>query len=133
AVRRAARARGDSSTGTCAGVAGGHQRRGDPLSRRRRTLLPRAWCLDAVTASEALADPALLADEAAARVRVRQGWLGHASWRFGLAISIYALYWVLAIVSAQVYRPTFLLLALSVAFLLYPARLAVRGRVTGAD
>jgi TRAP transporter 4TM/12TM fusion protein len=89
--------------------------------------------LDAVTASEALADPAALADEAAGRVRARQGWLGHASWLLGLAISIYALYWVLAIVSAQVYRPTFLLLALSVAFLLYPARLAARGRVTAAD
>jgi TRAP transporter 4TM/12TM fusion protein len=89
--------------------------------------------VDAVTVAEIAADPASLADETAGRVRPRRGWLGHASWLLGLAISIYALYWVLAIISAQVYRPTFLLLALSVAFLLYPARAAVRGRVTAAD
>jgi TRAP transporter 4TM/12TM fusion protein len=82
--------------------------------------------------SEVAADPAAV-DGAAARVRSREGWLGTASWLLGLTVSLYALYWVLAIVPAQVYRPTFLLLALVLAFLLYPARLAARGRVTAAD
>ena len=66
-------------------------------------------------------------------MRAREGWLATASWLLGLAVSLYALYWVLAIVPAQVYRPTFLLLALVLAFLLYPARRVVRARVTAAD
>jgi TRAP transporter 4TM/12TM fusion protein len=60
----------------------------------------------------------------------RTVWLVRA---LGFAISAYALYWVLAIVPALVYRPTFLLLALAAAFLLYPARMAARGRVTIVD
>lgn len=50
---------------------------------------------------------------------------------FGLAA--YALYWVVGIVPAQIYRPTFLLVALVVIFLTYPARQAWAGRVTPLD
>jgi TRAP transporter 4TM/12TM fusion protein len=51
----------------------------------------------------------------------------------GLAIALYALYWVVAIVPAQAYRPTFLLLSLTAAYLLFPARAASRARVTAVD
>ena len=44
-----------------------------------------------------------------------------------VALSLYGVYWVLAIVDAQIYRTSFLLLALAATFLLYPARRAVRG------
>ncbi len=40
---------------------------------------------------------------------------------------------MVAIVPAQVYRPTFLLLALVITFLIYPARPSSRGRVTAID
>ena len=39
----------------------------------------------------------------------------------GVALAGYALYWVVAVVSAHVYRPTFLLLALALTFLAHPA------------
>ena len=44
-----------------------------------------------------------------------------------IGLSVYALYWVIAIVDPQVYRVSFLLVALVLSFLLYPA---VRGRRT---
>ena len=48
-------------------------------------------------------------------------------------ISLYALYWVVAIVQPQVYRVSFLLITLVLTFLLYPARRARRKRVTPLD
>lgn len=42
-------------------------------------------------------------------------------------LSLYALYWVVAIVEPQVYRVSFLLVALVLTFLLYPLRAAERG------
>ena len=58
------------------------------------------------------------------------GWLVS-----GLAagLSLYALYWVVGIVQPQVYRVSFLLIALVLTFLLYPARRARRERVTLLD
>ena len=44
-----------------------------------------------------------------------------------IGLSVYALYWVIAIVDPQVYRVSFLLVALVLSFLLYPV---VRGRRT---
>jgi TRAP transporter 4TM/12TM fusion protein len=49
------------------------------------------------------------------------------------AIAAYALYWVYDIVPAQVYRPSFLLLALAVVFLSHPARARPDARVTALD
>ena len=50
-----------------------------------------------------------------------------------VGLSLYALWWVLAIIEAQAYRASFLLVALILTFLLYPARRASRGRVTAWD
>ena len=66
-------------------------------------------------------------------VRTPSGWTGWLTRALGFALSVYALYWVLAIVPAQVYRPTFLLLALGATFLAYPARAASRARPTAVD
>ena len=71
--------------------------------------------------------------EGAGATRTPAGWAGWLTRALGFALSVYALYWVLAIVPAQVYRPTFLLLALAAAFLMYPARAASRRRPTAVD
>jgi TRAP transporter 4TM/12TM fusion protein len=49
------------------------------------------------------------------------------------ALSIYAIYWVLAIVEAQTYRASFLLIALALTFLVYPMRRASRAHVAAID
>jgi TRAP transporter 4TM/12TM fusion protein len=49
---------------------------------------------------------------------------------FGLAA--YALYWVIGIVAPQIYRPSFLLIALVITFLAFPARAGTK-RVTAID
>jgi len=72
-------------------------------------------------------------DEVEGTARTLAGWSGHLTRALGLAISLYAFYWVLAIVPAQVYRPTFLLLGLAAVFLVYPARATSRRRVTLVD
>ena len=48
------------------------------------------------------------------------------------SLAAYALYWVLGIVAPQIYRPTFLLIALVVTFLTYPAR-SEAARITLLD
>ena len=51
-----------------------------------------------------------------------------------IGLSLYSLYWVLFIVQPQIYRVSFLLVALVLIFLLFPARSArASGRVTLAD
>jgi TRAP transporter 4TM/12TM fusion protein len=50
-----------------------------------------------------------------------------------IALSLYALYWVLFIVQPHIYRASFLLIALVLTFQLYPARRGRRGRVAWAD
>ena len=50
-----------------------------------------------------------------------------------LVLACYALYWVVGIVQPQIYRITFLLLALILSFLLYPRGERDRGRVTPLD
>jgi len=44
-----------------------------------------------------------------------------------VGLSVYALYWVVAIVEPQIYRVSFLLISLVMTFLLYPARPTPRG------
>ena len=48
-------------------------------------------------------------------------------------LSLYALYWVIGIVQPQIYRASFLLVALVLTFVLYPAIHAWRSRVTTLD
>jgi TRAP transporter 4TM/12TM fusion protein len=50
-----------------------------------------------------------------------------------VALSAYALYWVIGVVQPQVYRITFLLLALTLGFLLYPRGRRDRSRVSWVD
>ena len=50
------------------------------------------------------------------------GWSGRAATALAFALAVYALYWVVGIIAPQIYRPTFLLLALVITFLTYPAR-----------
>src|SRR3954471_14450408 len=50
-----------------------------------------------------------------------------------VALSLYALYWVLFIVQPQVYRVSFLLVALVLTFLLFPSRAGRADRVTTID
>ncbi len=48
-------------------------------------------------------------------------------------LSVYALYWTVRIVPAQIYRVSFLLISLVLTFILYPARSVSRGRVAALD
>jgi len=48
-------------------------------------------------------------------------------------LSLYALYWVVGIVQPQIYRVSFLLIALVLTFILYPSLPAWRGRVAALD
>ena len=50
-----------------------------------------------------------------------------------VAISAYAIYWVVGVVQPQVYRITFLLLALALSFVLYPRGRSDRARVSWFD
>ena len=72
-----------------------------------------------------------LADEAPTR-RLR-GFAGALSTGMSVALSLYALYWVLFIVQPQIYRVSFLLIALVLTFLLFPARRGALSGVAGFD
>jgi TRAP transporter 4TM/12TM fusion protein len=54
--------------------------------------------------------------------RALSGWPGAAARALGIGLSLYSLYWVLFIVQPQVYRVSFLLVALVLIFLVVPAR-----------
>jgi TRAP transporter 4TM/12TM fusion protein len=60
--------------------------------------------------------------ESEATVRKLTGAPGMLAWALAVGLSLYALVWVLTIVQAQVYRVSFLLIALVLIFLIYPAR-----------
>jgi TRAP transporter 4TM/12TM fusion protein len=60
------------------------------------------------------------------------GWPGRVATGLAFALAAYALYWVVGIIAPQIYRPTFLLIALIVTFLTYPAR-AGQHRLTVVD
>jgi TRAP transporter 4TM/12TM fusion protein len=50
-----------------------------------------------------------------------------------VGLSLYALYWVIAVVDTQIYRVSFLLVALVLTFVQYPARRGTQSRVSGFD
>jgi TRAP-type uncharacterized transport system fused permease subunit len=56
-----------------------------------------------------------------AAMRTPAGWAGRAAAFLSAALAAYALYWVLFIVQPQVYRVSFLLVALILTLLLFPA------------
>ncbi|HET9218335.1 MAG TPA: TRAP transporter fused permease subunit [Terriglobia bacterium] len=60
--------------------------------------------------------------ESEGTVRKLTGAPGMAAWVLAAGLSVYALVWVLTIVEAQVYRVSFLLIALVLIFLIYPGR-----------
>jgi TRAP transporter 4TM/12TM fusion protein len=60
-------------------------------------------------------------------LRRLSGWPGRLASALSIALAAYALYWVLFIVQPQIYRVSFLLIALVLTFLLYPARALDRG------
>jgi TRAP transporter 4TM/12TM fusion protein len=60
----------------------------------------------------------------AAPERPLDGWLGTLTATLAFALAAYGLYWVIGIITPQIYRPTFLLIALVLIFLRYPARSA---------
>ena len=62
----------------------------------------------------------------ASRVRERAGEV------LAFVLSVYALYWVVGIVDPQVYRVSFLLIALAATFLVYPFPSGARSGVVGA-
>jgi TRAP transporter 4TM/12TM fusion protein len=62
------------------------------------------------------------ADAERAAMRAPAGWAGRAAAILSASLAAYALYWVLFIVQPQVYRVSFLLVALTLTFLLFPAR-----------
>jgi TRAP transporter 4TM/12TM fusion protein len=94
------------------------------------------------------AEPLVLADDALSDERVAElveefeseaptrKMTGPTQWIvrvLAVGLSLYALYWVVGIVEPQVYRVSFLLVALVLTFLVYPARAAERTRVTPLD
>ena len=58
------------------------------------------------------------------------GWTGTLASTLAVGLSLYALYWVLFVVQPQIYRVSFLLVALVLGFLLFPRR---RGSRSGVD
>ena len=77
------------------------------------------------------APAAVPSDEAP--VRRLTGWTGRLADALAIGLSVYALYWVLFIVQPQVYRVSFLLVALILTFLLFPRRRASRDGVSALD
>ena len=77
------------------------------------------------------ADAGFPSDEAA--VRRLSGWLHWLADGLAIGLSLYALYWVVFIVQPQVYRVSFLLVALAATFLLFPARRGSQDAVSAID
>ena len=74
---------------------------------------------------------AVPADEAP--VRRVDGTIGRIAGFLAIGLSLYALYWVLFIVQPQVYRVSFLLVALVLSFLLFPRIRGSQARVGALD
>ena len=68
-----------------------------------------------------------------APVRHLDGFAGRLAATLSVGLSLYALYWVLFIVQPQVYRVSFLLVALVLVFLLFPASQGRRVALTALD
>src|SRR3990172_1394618 len=68
-----------------------------------------------------------------APVRPLAGFAGRLATVLSVGLSLYALYWVLFVVQPQVYRVSFLLVALVLSFLLFPLRRGDLRGVSGFD
>src|SRR5262245_60633113 len=68
-----------------------------------------------------------MSSESEAPVRQLSGPSRFATWSLAVALSVYAMIWVVKSVEPQVYRVSFLLIALVLTFLLYPARQRQQG------
>jgi TRAP-type uncharacterized transport system fused permease subunit len=66
-------------------------------------------------------------------VRRLTGFPARLSSFLAAGLSLYSLYWVLFIIQPQVYRVSFLLIALVLTFILFPGRKADTGRVRALD
>jgi TRAP transporter 4TM/12TM fusion protein len=66
-------------------------------------------------------DELIGAFDSEASTRRLSGLPGLAATLLAIGLSVYALYWVVSIVQPQIYRVSFLLVALTLSFLLYPA------------
>ncbi|OFW27976.1 MAG: hypothetical protein A3H97_16130 [Acidobacteria bacterium RIFCSPLOWO2_02_FULL_65_29] len=82
--------------------------------------------------ADAAAPPTIEDIETEGRTRAIGGWPGTLASGLALALSLYALYWVVAIVQPQIYRVSFLLVSLVLTFLLYRATKA-SARVSAID
>ena len=71
--------------------------------------------------------------EAEAPTRTLTGFARRFVHVLSVGLSLYALYWVVGIVPPPVYRVSFLLLALALTFVVYPAVRRQRARVTALD
>ena len=71
--------------------------------------------------------------ESDAPTRRLSGWSGRLAEVLALGLACYALYWVVGIIQPQIYRVSFLLVALVLTFLVYPARRQGPPRVTLVD
>jgi TRAP transporter 4TM/12TM fusion protein len=87
--------------------------------------------MEAVVLPSELTAPDDLEVETPARILF--GWTGRLAMVLAVALSVYALYWVVGIVQPLVYRTSFLLLVLVLGFLYYPARPESKSRVTATD
>ena len=87
--------------------------------------------MEAVVLPSELTAPEDLEVETPARILF--GWTGRLAMVLAVALSVYALYWVVGIVQPLVYRASFLLLVLVLGFLYYPARPESKSRVTATD
>ena len=85
--------------------------------------------------SDPVAPPVALRDDPDAEVPTRQlsGFEARLVTVLAAGLSLYALYWVVGIVQPQIYRVSFLLIALVLTFVLYPTVPAWRGRVAALD
>ena len=72
-----------------------------------------------------MTDPLQISEEATERKL--QSWQLGLTRTLAIGLSLYSLYWVLFIVQPQIYRVSFLLVALVLVFLLFPARASRAG------
>ena len=98
------------------------------LELQRRSFWASPLTTPAERISDAPDDP-----ESESPTRTLRGRPGVLAAALAGGLSAYALYWVVGIVQPQVYRVTFLMIALALTFLVYPARRSPRQHVEWLD